>query len=49
MENLKSQPVNEAFDHNPNPAINVLQQYPSGSFSYTIFKVSVHVVYNVKY
>jgi len=49
MENLKSQQVNEAFDHNPDSSINVLQQYPSGSFSRTIFKVSVHVAYNVKY
>jgi len=49
MENLKSQPVNEAFDHNPDPFINVLQQYPSGLFSCTIFKLSVHVAYNVKY
>jgi len=49
MENLKSQPVNEAFDHNSDPSINVLQQYPSGSFSRTIFKVTVHFTYNVKY
>jgi len=49
MENLKSQPVNKAYDHNQDPSINVLQQYPSGSFSRTIFKVSVHVAYNVKY
>jgi len=49
IEYLKSQPVNEAFDHKPDPSINVLQQYPSGSFSRTIFEVSVHVAYNVKY
>jgi len=49
MKNLKSQPVNEAFDHNLDPSINVLQQYPSSLFSRTIFKVSVHVAYNVKY
>jgi len=49
IESLISQPVNEAFDYNSDPSINVLQQYPSGSFSLTIFKVSVHVAYNVKY
>jgi len=49
MENLKSQPVNEAFDHNSDPSIHVLHQYLSGSFSCTIFKVSVHVACNVKY
>lgn len=40
MENLKSQPMNEAFDNNPEPAISMLHQYPSGSFSRTVFKVS---------
>jgi len=48
MENLKSQPVNEAFDHDPDPSINYLHQYPAGSFSCAIFQVTDHVAYNVK-
>jgi len=40
MENLKSQPTNEAFDNNPEPTIGILHEYPAGSLSRTIFKVS---------